>query len=273
MQFEQLWNRSTLIRVGLAAAALWWLSTLFSFEAALLFFICIAIHEYGHITAFNLFKIEHNGFIFIPFFGAGALMTGDYPHTWAAFVVAALGPVFGWVAGSALYVAYLLTGYEAALFAAFAVLIINGGNLLPIPPMDGSKMMAALLRSRSWIDGLMSKLSIVGMLLICYVIHIYFFLAVLALWILFSILKRANFFKMEDGVFYLLKTENASISIGGLGGSKDGKSDPQLGPMSRIEHYYAVGISLALIVGHVLLLWQILTVPGIKEIIQQYMLV
>jgi hypothetical protein len=86
---------------------------------------------------------------FIPMMGAA--VSGQHYNVagWKKVIVALAGPLPGIAAGVALGIAGMRKGYDPLLLkSAMAALLLNGLNLLPILPLDGGRVVHALLFSR-----------------------------------------------------------------------------------------------------------------------------
>jgi Zn-dependent protease len=133
-------------KVALAAASLSVYSILFSVEFALALIAILVFHEYGHLRAMKKFGIPTKGMYLIPF--VGGLAVGDKPTSrWQDVYISLMGPIYGLVMTVVCYIGYLLTdNYFIGLVASFSALI-NLFNLLPIYPLDGGRVVKALVFS------------------------------------------------------------------------------------------------------------------------------
>ena len=105
----------------------------------------VFVHEYGHVLAMNALGCGPAKFRIIPFFG-GAATPATVPTTEFKDVLISLaGPSFGLLAVLPFYAATGITQNPAWLGAAFAVVIINLLNLVPAPPLDGSRALGPAL--------------------------------------------------------------------------------------------------------------------------------
>lgn len=142
---EPALHAQVLAQAGVLAATLasfWWLAGL---TDALLLIGIIVLHELGHALAMLMTGVGVRFVTLVPFFGGMAMPKRPYGSEWNHALIAWAGPGFSLVPTIAL-IAYadssdsLLAAHAAALFA-----VINGFNLLPIPPLDGGVMVNALL--------------------------------------------------------------------------------------------------------------------------------
>jgi Zn-dependent protease len=134
------------VKAGLAAATLSVYSILFSVEFALALIAILVFHEYGHLRAMKKFGIPTKGMYLIPF--VGGLAVGDKPRTrWQDVYISLMGPIYGLFMTVVCYIGYLITdSHFVGLVASFSALI-NLFNLLPIHPLDGGRVVKALVFS------------------------------------------------------------------------------------------------------------------------------
>jgi Zn-dependent protease len=125
---------------------------------AITFVVLMLIHEMGHVIATRYYRMSASPPIFIPFMGAVINLRESPPNAWVESVIGMGGPLLGTIgalgcyalamsfpAGSALNVE-LLVGTQLAF-------ILNLFNLLPVPPLDGGRITAAIT-PWLWILGL-----------------------------------------------------------------------------------------------------------------------
>jgi Zn-dependent protease len=105
----------------------------------------VLVHELGHILAMNALGCGPARMVIIPFLG-GAAIPARAPETEFKDVLISLaGPVFGLLAMAPFFLAYAVTGQTAWFQGAFFVAFINLLNLVPAPPLDGSKALGPAL--------------------------------------------------------------------------------------------------------------------------------
>lgn len=88
--------------------------------------------------------MSHKGMYFIPLIGAAAVPEDDFESHYDEAYVAAMGPVFGLATAVACGVFYFLFSTPIAAAAAAWIAMINLFNLLPVKPLDGGRIVAAL---------------------------------------------------------------------------------------------------------------------------------
>src|SRR5262245_1343542 len=130
----------------LALLSFWYL---WGWQEALLIALIVVLHELGHAAAMRLVGIQVQGIYLIPFFGGAAVPKTAYRSLGQLGFVALMGPGFSLIPTLALAWLYYRTADSWALHAAFMFALINGSNLLPIYPLDGGRILSALLASLS----------------------------------------------------------------------------------------------------------------------------
>lgn len=124
---------------------------LFTWQMAVGLMLFIGIHEYGHLWAMHRCGVRTRGMFFVPGFGAVAIAEDRFGSARNEAYIALMGPVFGIVG----FVLPMLLAYRAThhpMWAAIASImtLINLINLFPINPLDGGRVMKALVYSR-WV--------------------------------------------------------------------------------------------------------------------------
>ena len=116
------------------------------------FVLLIFVHEMGHAVAMRREGIPAGAPVFIPFVGAFIAMQGQPRNAAVEARVAMAGPV----AGSLAAWATLWAGseLEQPLLSALGhtAVLINLFNLVPVPPLDGGRIVTAFTR-RYWVIG------------------------------------------------------------------------------------------------------------------------
>ena len=113
----------------------------------------VFVHEYGHVLAINAFGCGPGRIRIVPFVGGAAYPRIPPPTEFKGVIIALAGPVFGLVASLPFFAAAIWTGNGFWLQGAFIVAAINLVNLLPAPPLDGSKALGpALARIHPWVE-------------------------------------------------------------------------------------------------------------------------
>ncbi len=130
---------STLLMVGF----LWFLTQSWVIAVSLMF--ALFVHEYGHVLAMNRLGMGPARIYVIPFLGGLAKATHEPKNEWVGVLVSLAGPAFGLLAMLPLVAVGLATGDGQWMAAAFFVAMLNLINLVPAPPLDGSKALGPVL--------------------------------------------------------------------------------------------------------------------------------
>ena len=107
--------------------------------------IGIFVHEYGHVLAINRAGMGPGKIHIIPFLGGAASWKTPPDSEYTGALVALAGPAFGMVAALPFLIIAKVTGEMEWLKAAFFISFLNLMNLLPAPPLDGSKVLGPVL--------------------------------------------------------------------------------------------------------------------------------
>ncbi len=131
-------------KFGLAIVSVASYAYLFTWKFAIMIFILLLIHEYGHIWAMKRCGLKTKGIYFIPFLGAAAVSEDSFKSRRDVAYIAIMGPIFGLVLSVIFAVIYLVT--KDTFFAASAgfMAMVNLFNLLPINPLDGGRIMKSI---------------------------------------------------------------------------------------------------------------------------------
>jgi Zn-dependent protease len=134
-------NLSFLILLGVV---LIWFGGLLGVSIVLLAFGSVLLHELGHALVARHLGVPISG-IELHFFGGAAKMT-DQPRTAGdEIAIAAAGPAVSFALGGLGLVLGALTGVGLLALLGWLNLIIGAFNLIPALPMDGGRILRALL--------------------------------------------------------------------------------------------------------------------------------
>lgn len=130
-----------------AAASIGLYSYLFSWQMGISLVAFIFIHEYGHYWAMKKCGIKTKGIYLIPGFGGAAVAAEGFKSARNEAYIAVMGPLFGLFFIVPMIALYFV--FSDPMYAAIASLmaLINLFNLLPINPLDGGRIVKALLYS------------------------------------------------------------------------------------------------------------------------------
>lgn len=125
----------------------------FGWNGAIGFVLLILIHELGHVVANLHYGLPASAPIFIPYVGAVINLRGAPANARVEAVIGIAGPVAGALASLACFGWYMAGGPQIALVLAWFGFMMNLFNLLPVPPLDGGRV-AAAISPWIWVIGL-----------------------------------------------------------------------------------------------------------------------
>ncbi|MCW2922683.1 MAG: peptidase [Thermoleophilia bacterium] len=126
---------------------------IFGFPFALGFVLLLLVHELGHAIQLWREGIAAGAPVFIPFLGAAIAMK-EAPHDAAMEArVGIAGPILGSLGALAVHGLAIATDSELLLALAFTAYFLNLFNLVPVSPLDGGRIAAALSPSL-WLLGI-----------------------------------------------------------------------------------------------------------------------
>ena len=122
--------------------------------------VLLFVHEMGHV-----FEAKRQGLavsvpIFIPFMGALITMKQMPRNAWREARLAIAGPILGSLGALALYIAGVAYNSPHLKGLAFLGFLINLFNLLPVIPLDGGRISAAL-HPAIWLLGFLALIALV----------------------------------------------------------------------------------------------------------------
>jgi Zn-dependent protease len=130
----------------------WW----FGIGLVMLLFV----HEMGHVIEAKRQGLPVSAPLFIPFMGA-LISLKQMPHNaWREAKLAIAGPLLGSAGALALYVAGVAWDSRPLKALAFLGFFINLFNLLPVIPLDGGRISAAL-HPALWVLGFLALIGLV----------------------------------------------------------------------------------------------------------------
>ena len=140
--------------------------SILSLKFATGFVLLILVHELGHVAAMRYYGLSASPPIFIPFMGALINLRQPPQNAKVEAVVGIGGPIAGTVGAFACYGLYLALGPEVDIdirrmvyaLAHFGF-ILNLFNLLPVPPLDGGRITAAV-NPKVWMLGIAGLIAI-----------------------------------------------------------------------------------------------------------------
>src|SRR6185436_4780995 len=142
----KLFQSGKVLKVVLAGVAVSGWTVLYSLPFALALTATLVFHEWGHLRAMRRFGIPTKGMYLIPF--VGGIAVGEQARThWEDVYISMMGPVHGLVMTAACYLLYLATENHLVGLVASVSALVNVFNLLPIHPLDGGRVVKALVFS------------------------------------------------------------------------------------------------------------------------------
>lgn len=166
---------SALITVGVYALIYPW-------TFAVGFVALIFIHELGHIWAARRRGLHVTAPFFIPFVGSMVMLKRQPKDAANEASIALAGPLFGSAAALVCFGVWKWTDGEVWLALAYIGFFLNLLNLLPMQPLDGSRIVAAVSRWL-WLVGVVA-----GPFIIWYTHSILFLL--IWIWFLWQMYRR-----------------------------------------------------------------------------------
>ena len=122
--------------------------------------VLLFVHEMGHVLEAKRQGLPVSAPVFIPFMGA-LITLKQMPHdAWREAKLAIAGPLLGSAGALALYIAAVAEDSRPLKALAFLGFFINLFNLLPVIPLDGGRITAAL-HPALWFAGFLGLLALV----------------------------------------------------------------------------------------------------------------
>jgi Zn-dependent protease len=125
--------------VSIAAYALLW-----GWQFAVGFVVLLFVHELGHVLEARRQGLPVSAPVFIPFLGAMILLKGNPQDAWREAKVAIAGPILGSVGAAGAWALGEALDSDLLVALAFTGFFLNLFNLLPIVPLDGGRIVAAV---------------------------------------------------------------------------------------------------------------------------------
>ena len=121
--------------------------------------VLLFIHEMGHVAEAKRQGLPVSAPVFIPFMGA-LISLKQMPHNaWNEAKLAIAGPIIGSAGALALFLTGVALDSRALKALAFLGFFINLFNLLPVVPLDGGRIVAAL-HPAFWLVGFLALLGL-----------------------------------------------------------------------------------------------------------------
>ncbi len=186
-------NLSFLLLLGFI---LLWAGGLAGLFIALLAFGSVLLHELGHALVARHLGVPVPG-IELHFFGGAAKMGSQPKSAKDEIAIAAAGPVVSFVLAGVSALLFAVSGFWLFYLLAYINLMLGGFNLMPALPMDGGRILRALLtRKFSFVQateiavtvsrGFSILFAVVGLA----IAHIFMVLLAVVLWMMASAERR-----------------------------------------------------------------------------------
>jgi Zn-dependent protease len=143
------------LKTGLSMFFMIWVYSLaFGWKFAVGFVVLLFVHEMGHVIAAKWLGIPVTAPIFIPFLGAAIIMKQNPRDAWTEALMAYGGPFAGCAGSWICWYIALQTGERWIMAVASVSFILNLFNMIPVPPLDGGRICAAI-SPWFWLVGLL----------------------------------------------------------------------------------------------------------------------
>jgi Zn-dependent protease len=120
----------------------------------------IFVHEMGHWLEAKRQGLPVSAPLFIPFLGASIFLKEQPQNAWREFQLAFAGPLLGSLGAAGVYAVAVAEDSNRLKAIAFLGFFINLFNLLPVVPLDGGRIVAAI-HPALWVLGLLGLLALV----------------------------------------------------------------------------------------------------------------
>ena len=135
----KIFTTSASMLVSLAAYAWIW-----GWKFALGFILLLFVHELGHYLEAKRQGLDVGAPVFIPFLGAAILLKENPLDAWREAQVAIAGPIVGSIGAAVVWLVGEQQDSELFVALGFTGFFINLFNLLPVVPLDGGRIAAAI---------------------------------------------------------------------------------------------------------------------------------
>jgi len=149
--FARGYSKTLLSMLVTIAVFAWWIG---DWQVAAGVVVLIFVHEMGHVIAAKVLGMPVTAPLFIPFIGAAIVMRENPRDAMTEALMAYAGPLAGCVGSWAcLWLAQQTSQLWLVEVAAISF-GLNLFNLIPVPPLDGGRVCAAVSRW-FWLPGLL----------------------------------------------------------------------------------------------------------------------
>jgi Zn-dependent protease len=142
-----------ILKTGLTMVlSMWAYALAWGWAYAAAFVLLIFVHEMGHVYALKEFGIRSSVPIFIPFVGAFIAMKEMPKNVRIEAWTGIAGPLVGTGGSMLCWSVALYTGSSFWMAVAYTGFFLNLFNLIPISPLDGGRVVAAI-SPKLWVLG------------------------------------------------------------------------------------------------------------------------
>jgi Zn-dependent protease len=110
------------------------------------FIVVLVLHEVGHAVMIRAKGLRAGAMVFIPFIGGAVTLKRQPRSAYTDAQIALAGPIAGAAASFVSLSIYRLTGDALYLKIAHVGFLLNLFNLIPIGPLDGGRISAAITK-------------------------------------------------------------------------------------------------------------------------------
>jgi Zn-dependent protease len=143
------------LKTGLSMLLMIWVyAWLYGWRFSVGFVVLLFVHEMGHVLAAKWLGMPVSAPIFIPFVGASITMKQHPRDAWTEARMAYGGPLAGGIGSWICWAVALQLDLPWLMAVASASFVLNLFNLIPVPPLDGGRICAAVSHW-FWIPGLL----------------------------------------------------------------------------------------------------------------------
>jgi Zn-dependent protease len=133
------------LKTGLSMfISIWIYAMFFGWKYAAGIVVLIFVHEMGHVIAAKWLGLPVSAPLFIPFIGASIIMKENPRDAWTEALMAYGGPFAGCVGSWICWYFALQFHINWMLAVASTSFFINIFNMIPVPPLDGGRICAAI---------------------------------------------------------------------------------------------------------------------------------
>jgi Zn-dependent protease len=151
----KVFTTSASMLVSLAAYAWIW-----GWRFAVGFILLLFVHELGHYLEARRQGLDVGAPVFIPFLGAAILLKENPLDAWREAQIAIAGPIVGSLGAGVVWFVGEQQNSELLIALGFTGFFLNLFNLLPVVPLDGGRI-AAAIHPFLWILGFAGLIALV----------------------------------------------------------------------------------------------------------------